>query len=287
MFGGSDAYQPINMMRSEMIFVTFNYRVGILGFMSTEDEVVPGNFGLKDQALALKWVNENIENFQGDTKRITLVGFSAGGASAHLFYMSSLTKNLFKNAISHSGSALNPWVIQENAKEKAHKIASELNCPTTDHKELLKCLKDQPAEKIVSTVALFLPFLYNPFSPFAVVVEKPNDHAFLLEFPSKLLEKGDIYKAPWIASATKDEGLYPGAEFVSKAEYIPEIAANWQTLAQYILDFNGTFASQEEKTRVSEEIKLQYFEKREITSENFQDLSRVSIKTLNLDLKKY
>ena len=275
MFGGSDANEPINMMKSGMILVTFNYRLGPLGFMSTQDEVMPGNLGLKDQALALKWVNKNIGNFQGDIKRITVVGFSAGGASTHLFYMSPLTKNLFKNGISHSGCALNPWVVQENAREKAHKIAAHLKCPTDDHEAMLKCLKNQPAGDIVSSVALFLAYLYNPFSPFGVVVEPPSEHAFLLDFPSKLLEKGEIYKAPWIASATTDEGLYPAAEFVSKEQYLPEIAKNWSTLAQHILDFNGTFIQQSEKTKIAADIKKQYFENRPMTPKNFHDLTRV------------
>ena len=117
---------PINMMKLDKIFVTVNYRVGPLGFMSTQDEVMPGNMGSKDQALALKWVRENIVHFHGDKDRITVAGFSAGGASTHLFFMSPLTKNLFRNGISHSGCALNPWVMQERAQEKAHKVAALL-----------------------------------------------------------------------------------------------------------------------------------------------------------------
>ena len=275
MWGGSSFYTPMKMMKQDVILVTFNYRLGPLGFMSTQDEVMPGNFGSKDQALALKWVSENIANFQGDNTKITVAGWSAGGASTHLFFMSPLTKNLFKNGISHSGCALNPWVIQENAEEKAHKVAAYLNCPTDDNVVMLKCLKEQPAEDIVSSVAIFQPFLYNPFSPFGVVVEPPSEQAFLLDFPSKLLEKGEIYKAPWIASATLDEGLYPAAEFVSKEEYFPNIAKDWDTLAQDILDYNGTSVDQMHKTMIAQAIKLRYFENRTMTPENFHDLTRV------------
>ena len=271
---------PNNMMKMDIVLVTISYRVGPLGFMSTQDEVMPGNLGLKDQALALKWVRENIVHFHGDKDKITVVGFSAGGASTHLFYMSPLTKNLFKNGISHSGSALNPWVIQENAVEKAHKVAALLNCTTDDHTAMLKCLKDQPAGDIVSTVSLFQPFLDNPFSPFGVVVEPKSENAFLSDFPSKLLEKGEIYKAPWIASASIDEGLYPAAEFVTKEEYLPEIAKNWDTLAQHILDINGTFTDERQRTKIAEAVKLHYFENRTMTPENFHDLTRVSYKIL-------
>jgi len=50
--------------------VTLNYRLGILGFTSTSDDVIPGNMGLWDQNLALKWVRDNIDAFGGDPNKV-------------------------------------------------------------------------------------------------------------------------------------------------------------------------------------------------------------------------
>lgn len=62
-------YGPDYFLDHDVILVTLNYRLAALGFLSTEDENCPGNFGLKDQVMALKWVHENIKQFGGDPKR--------------------------------------------------------------------------------------------------------------------------------------------------------------------------------------------------------------------------
>ena len=64
--------------RENVVAVSFNYRLGALGFLSTRDDAAPGNFGLLDQVAALYWVRTNIAKFGGNPKRVTLWGDEAG-----------------------------------------------------------------------------------------------------------------------------------------------------------------------------------------------------------------
>lgn len=97
MFGSGDRYKPDYLMdHDDIIYVSFNYRLGPLGFLSTGDSIVPGNNGLKDQVAALSWVQRNIVAFGGDPSKVTITGLSAGGASVHYMYLSPLSHGTLK-----------------------------------------------------------------------------------------------------------------------------------------------------------------------------------------------
>ena len=87
----SKIYGPEYLLDRDVLLVTLNYRLGIFGFISTGDIAAPGNFGLKDQIFALKWIKENIEFFGGDPNRVTIFGSEAGGVSVHLHTLSGIT----------------------------------------------------------------------------------------------------------------------------------------------------------------------------------------------------
>lgn len=100
-----DGGSPIFLLKHDVIVIAINYRLSAYGFMCLNIPEVPGNQGLKDQVLALRWINENIDAFGGNPKEITVFGDSAGGISVNLHLLSSY-ETLFQRAIIQSGSAL-------------------------------------------------------------------------------------------------------------------------------------------------------------------------------------
>lgn len=276
MFGSGDMFKPDYILdRTDLVFVSINYRLGPFGFMTTEDGVIPGNIGLKDQVSALWWVQKNIEYFGGDKDKVTLAGLSAGGASVHLHYYSPLSKSLFKQGISMSGTAFCPWVLAENAREKAHILAKSIGCYFEDSKRLLECLNLRKAEKILLQLdRLFMPWFYNPFSPFGAVIEEDSDSAFLSKHPWQLSAKKDVKNAPWLASATTEEGLYPGASFAVDKEKLQELDKNWESIAPFLLDYDLTVEDFMQNL-TSRAIRQSYFQKKKISVETSGELIRM------------
>jgi len=86
-----------------LVVVTFNYRLGALGFLAVPGENPTGAFGLHDQIAALRWVRENIEGFGGDPGQVTVYGLSAGAKSVACLLASPLARGLIARAASSSG----------------------------------------------------------------------------------------------------------------------------------------------------------------------------------------
>lgn len=120
--------------------VTANYRVGPFGFLSTGDSVIPGNAGLKDQWMALKWVNENIHLFGGDPDKVTINGVSSGSASSAFHVVSKKAAGLFRGAIMESGSCISSWAIQRYSNQTAYNLAQAIdgNFTTNNSSEELR-----------------------------------------------------------------------------------------------------------------------------------------------------
>ncbi|XP_045197595.2 cholinesterase 2-like [Mercenaria mercenaria] len=112
---------------TNVIVVTINYRLGMFGFLQSDDGKLPGNQGLWDQHLAIKWVHDNIAPFTGNPGQVTIFGESACGASVLFQALYPGNKEYFQRVIAESGSPLANWAtIQEpNAKLFAKSVGCD------------------------------------------------------------------------------------------------------------------------------------------------------------------
>lgn len=142
------------------------------GFLSTGDFVIPGNYGLKDQTAALKWVQRNIGCFEGDPDKVTIFGQSSGAVSVGYHIISSQSKGkisvsdfsvlrnqanvtifsgLFRGAVQQSGGVLSPHGYQRRARDFAYTLAKLVDPNFTDDADswdLLILLQNATAAQI-------------------------------------------------------------------------------------------------------------------------------------------
>ena len=186
-----------------VVIVVIQYRLGPFGFLTTGDSSAPGNFGMLDQVEALKWVKENIEHFGGDPSKVTLFGGSAGATSVTLHLLSPLSKGLFRQAIAESGVDLSPFAIQPVSfgLRFAKELAQNLDCATSDHGDMVACIRSKKGEEI-QNASNSISYQFYEYLRWAPVVDKN----FLLDTPRNLRNKRDFEKVKLMISFNSQEG---------------------------------------------------------------------------------
>ncbi|KAF4524672.1 hypothetical protein B566_EDAN009516 [Ephemera danica] len=283
MFSGGIFWGSKYMMDRDVVFITTNYRLGPLGFLSLGDSVCPGNNGMRDQVEALRWVRDHISNFGGDPNSVTLLGQSAGGASVHYHYMSPLSRGLYSSlclflrGASLSGTALCRWALADKAREKALQLAVSVGCPKEKgSRRLLNCLKSRPADRILMKVEQFQMWQYTPFSPFAPVVEhQQTPPPFLPEAPASALARGAMLRAPWITGIVTAEGLYPAGSFVNVPAELQRLDRDFELLVPHLLDFNWTVVP-EQQHEVARRVREEYFGQQAVNEDSVANVVKVT-----------
>ena len=273
------------MDTQDVVMVHMNYRLGPMGFMSTGDANMPGNFGLKDQALAIKWVKNNIKAFGGDANCITVMGQSAGAASTHLHMMSSLTKNLFHRAILMSGSAIAPYanVIKDPLAQalKYAEAAGIKKASYIDTETLANEFRKLDAETIVLANDALKVWSVDPLTTSRPVVEKcsQNDSSsFLCEDPKLLWAAGDYAKMPMLMGHVPVEGAVRAIAILQNENLVKDLNSRFDEVMEMLMEVNDSTSSiTQEKLR---RIKNRYFNgTSKLTEANKQKFIDVSVLT--------
>ncbi|XP_060690129.1 neuroligin-1 isoform X2 [Hemiscyllium ocellatum] len=181
-----------------VIVITVNYRLGVLGFLSTGDQAAKGNYGLLDQIQALRWISENIAFFSGDPLRITVFGSGAGASCVNLLTLSHYSEGLFQRAIAQSGTALSSWAVSYQPAKFARQLATKVGCNMIDTIDLIECLRTKQYKELVEQD--IQPARYHiAFGPVIDGDVIPDD-------PQILMEQGEFLNYDIMLGVNQGEG---------------------------------------------------------------------------------
>ncbi|XP_069689989.1 juvenile hormone esterase-like [Periplaneta americana] len=268
--GKPASYGPHFIIDKDVVMITINYRLGVFGFLSTGDDAAPGNFGLKDQLEALRWIQKNIAAFGGDPNKVTIFGESAGSFSVHFHVLSQASKGLFHAAIGESGSALMPMFLDTtHSSAVALKQGEAVGCPTDNTADLIDCLRKIDADTLMTNDPGMCPFegleCYY-YEEWRVVTETQSDlnpEPFLTAPPQDIIRSGNFNKVPFVLGTNSEEAgfflvpyigtkdvmdklnlnfdrLGETAFFLWESESQDMIAATWQSVADFYIGTNHT-----------------------------------------------
>ena len=205
--GGSNLYRLDALARQGVVVVSFNYRLGVLGFMPHPafDSATNGNLGLVDQREALRWVQRNIAAFGGDPTNVTLGGESAGAGSTCMHLAApELSRGLFHKALVISGGCLVSLPsVQTYEQEVGLPIAARLGCDKVG--DALACLRRIQVQRLVQVggeVTAGKTMSFGPSIGAAQATPRTVRDA---------LRKGQVMKVPLLMGGARDElRLYVG-----------------------------------------------------------------------------
>ena len=239
-FGGAFYYGSIAIdiyngavfaARGDVMIISINYRVCSFGYLFLDRKDAPGNAGIADQLLALRWIKQNVKSFGGDPESITLFGESAGAATITFLMLSPNVENgLFHRAILQSGTATSPWALtsHEIAIYRSLRLAENVGCVKPvlkfelnkrkelievqdmrryqgfDYKadaNLVKCLQSINALELLSKEANNTKVIEFPYV--SVV-----DGFILSEHPSNLLKQSNIKQIPILLGSVTNEANF-------------------------------------------------------------------------------
>ena len=220
-----------------VVVVTFDHRLGALGFLSqrafdVEDpRHASGNYGALDAIAALQWVRRNVAAFGGDPEKVTLVGQDSGATLACALLASPLAKGLFSKAILMSGSCEARSV--SDAQKQGDAVVAAAGCNSAP--DVAQCMRALPANKIISAAPVVVGSA-APDSPYGVNV----DGTLLSGKPIDVISAGGHQQMPVVLGNTtnetsRDVGLAMDA---TESDYEAAIASAFATnkdavLAQY------------------------------------------------------
>ena len=222
--GAVPLYDGSQLARQGVILVTFNYRLGVFGFMvhpelsQESPHHTSGNYGILDQIAALQWIKDNAAAFGGDPQRVTIFGESAGSTAANILQASPLAKGLFAGVIGESTSQMDAagGLLGRQSLSQAEQYGSEFAAGVGASS--IAQMRRIPADTLLKQAKMFWPLSHDGYVLPDDVYEifaagRQNDVPLMV---GSNASEGSNLRVPWIKPETPEEQtafsrLYPNA----------------------------------------------------------------------------
>ncbi|KAL3096936.1 hypothetical protein niasHS_002652 [Heterodera schachtii] len=226
-----------------IVVVTANYRLGSFGFMSLGDELT-GNYGIKDQRMALLWVQQHIASFGGDPRAVTIAGHDAGAVSAGIHMLSPFSKNLFRGVVAMSGAEVSyhstigkPALAFNNTM----KLGRFLGCVHPVASEVWSCILTRSTDDIVqavsSTAVPSIPIEFNRY----LFLPSVDGHE-LTAHPLWLLNNvrngiANVFSVPFLVGMNAHDGTEAILEDRTLGEFTDFLQITRQYMRSFIIEY--------------------------------------------------
>ncbi|XP_068151135.1 juvenile hormone esterase-like isoform X2 [Drosophila tropicalis] len=242
------------MDTGEVILVTIAYRLGPLGFLSTGDDSMPGNFGLKDQHMALKWIHNYIAYFDGDKTKVTIFGHGAGAVATHMHLLNPNSVKLFQKVISMSGTANVPFAITKKPLEQARKMGELCGIPNSKYintGQLAASLREVDATQLINAGDKFKCWDVDPLTIFRPVIERPIGDAIITADIDTLTKSIYYQRRPWLLGTVPDEGAVRAINLIENATLLNQFNSDFACLFEELMEWPEKYTDEEKKQKTA------------------------------------
>lgn len=229
-------YEPVGLVAENVVVVSFDYRLGRLGFFAPKELVEEarsngepfGNYGIMDQIQALKWVRDNIATFGGDPRNVTIFGQSAGGRSVTYLMASPAAAGLFHKAIAQSPNQLPLRHLTQDRFGHPAVEANDGKFIETKGNKTLKELRALPVNEVSLTAA---DFVTGGFDSSMI------DGEIIVDDPISIFAQGKQHKVPFMIGTNEWDASLFTVDSPKVASYVNTMKQDPETIASLYKDF--------------------------------------------------
>ncbi|XP_073952639.1 juvenile hormone esterase-like [Choristoneura fumiferana] len=254
----SHIYGADFLLDNDVLLVTVTHRIGVFGFLKVNETDTHANMGLKDIVMALKWIKRNIDKFNGDKTKVTIMG--SGSAAT---FLSSLlmtkARTLFSKMILQSGALFSPSYFQRSESFELKTLADNLS--KRGFKNVLRASTDEiilASQKIFNNIELLN--FQRPLIPFMPTIELKSNKSLLTISPEHFFSGRTKLNSsmPLLIGFTSQESIAEVIPFLHNPQYLNMFKQSFKFMVPFSDGCHYDYTS-ETYERIAMAIKKEYF----------------------------